>query len=184
MVSSLRVFRLKFCIYHRSHSCYLLRPSHRSWLEYLNKIWWVQILKFQPPVTSSVLGPNILLNTSFPNTLRLLCVPPAFTLVSCAANSLTLKMGAICSSEMSVDFQRTTRRYIPKDSALHNHRCENLKSYPQSSSLRTRDLSLLLVNGRFPRGSTPNCWHSSNPTYTYSGGTLLSHGMETLVLIF
>jgi hypothetical protein len=31
--------------------------------------------------------------------------------------------------ETSVDFQRTTRRYIPEDSTLHNHRCENLKSY-------------------------------------------------------
>jgi hypothetical protein len=30
----------------------------------------------------------------------------------------TLKMEAICSSETSVDFQRTTRRYIPEDSTL------------------------------------------------------------------
>jgi hypothetical protein len=33
------------------------------------------------------------------------------------------------SSETSVGAQRTTRRYIPEDSTLHNHRCENLKSY-------------------------------------------------------
>jgi hypothetical protein len=58
-----------------------------------------------------------------------LCLPPAFTLVSCSAYSPTLKMEAICSSEMSVNFQRTTRRYIPEDSTLHNHCCENLKSY-------------------------------------------------------
>jgi hypothetical protein len=38
-------------------------------------------------------------------------------------------MEAICSSETSVDFQRTTRRYIPENSTLHNHGCENLKSY-------------------------------------------------------
>jgi hypothetical protein len=38
-------------------------------------------------------------------------------------------MEAICSSEMSVDFKRTTRRYIPEDSTLHNHRCENLNCY-------------------------------------------------------
>jgi hypothetical protein len=38
-------------------------------------------------------------------------------------------MEATCSSETSVDFQRTTRRYIPEDSPLHNHRFENLKSY-------------------------------------------------------
>jgi hypothetical protein len=31
---------------------------------------------------------------------------------------LTLKMEAIYSSETSVDFQQTTRRYIPEDSTL------------------------------------------------------------------
>jgi hypothetical protein len=41
----------------------------------------------------------------------------------------SLKMEAICSSKTSVDFQRTTWRYIPEDSTLHNHPCENLKSY-------------------------------------------------------
>jgi hypothetical protein len=29
---------------------------------------------------------------------------------------------------LSVDFQRTTRRYIPEGRILRNHRCENLKS--------------------------------------------------------
>jgi hypothetical protein len=38
-------------------------------------------------------------------------------------------MEAIYSSEKSVDFQRNTGRYIPEGSTLHNHRCENLKSY-------------------------------------------------------
>jgi hypothetical protein len=33
------------------------------------------------------------------------------------------------SSETSVDFQQTTERYTPEDNTLHNHRCENLKSY-------------------------------------------------------
>jgi hypothetical protein len=50
----------------------------------------------------------------------------AFTLVSCSAYFPTLKMEAICSSETSADFQRTTRRYIPED-ITHNHRCKNLK---------------------------------------------------------
>jgi hypothetical protein len=49
-------------------------------------------------------------------------------LVSWVAYSSTLKMEAICSSETSVDTQRTTRRYISEDSTLHDHRCENLKS--------------------------------------------------------
>jgi hypothetical protein len=42
--------------------------------------------------------------------------------------SSTLRMEATCSSETSVDSQRTTWRYIPEDRTLHNHRCENLKS--------------------------------------------------------
>jgi hypothetical protein len=40
-------------------------------------------------------------------------------------------MKGTCSSEKSVDFQQTTRRYIPEDRTLHNHRCENLKSYEE-----------------------------------------------------
>jgi hypothetical protein len=43
--------------------------------------------------------------------------------------SSTLEMEAICSSETSVETQRTTRRHIPEDDILHKHRCENLKSY-------------------------------------------------------
>jgi hypothetical protein len=43
--------------------------------------------------------------------------------------SSTLKMEAIYSCEASVDTQQTTQRYIPEDDILHNHRCENLKSY-------------------------------------------------------
>jgi hypothetical protein len=39
-----------------------------------------------------------------------------------------LKMEATCSSETSVDTQRTTRSYIPEDGTLHNDRCEDLKS--------------------------------------------------------
>jgi hypothetical protein len=40
-----------------------------------------------------------------------------------------LKMKATYSTEMSVDVQRTTVCYIPEDGAVHNHCCENLKSY-------------------------------------------------------
>jgi hypothetical protein len=43
--------------------------------------------------------------------------------------SFILKMEAICSSETSVATQQTTGRHIPEDDTLHNHRCENLKSY-------------------------------------------------------
>jgi hypothetical protein len=59
----------------------------------------------------------------------LLYLPPGFTLVSCLAYVLTLKMETICSSGTSADFKLTTGGYIPADSTLPNHRCENLKSY-------------------------------------------------------
>jgi hypothetical protein len=36
-------------------------------------------------------------------------------------------MEAIFSSETSVNFPRTTRRYISEDRTLHNHRCEDLR---------------------------------------------------------
>jgi hypothetical protein len=39
----------------------------------------------------------------------------AFTPVAFLAYSSTLKMGVICSSEASIDFQRTTRFEIPED---------------------------------------------------------------------
>jgi hypothetical protein len=42
--------------------------------------------------------------------------------------SSTLKMEAIFSSETSVETRRTSRRHIPENDILHNHRCENLKS--------------------------------------------------------
>jgi hypothetical protein len=39
-----------------------------------------------------------------------------------------LMMEAVRTSETSVNFNVTTRRYIPEDSKLHTRRCENLKS--------------------------------------------------------
>jgi hypothetical protein len=57
-----------------------------------------------------------------------LCV--ATCLLAASLNySTTLKMEAIRSSETSGTTQRTTRRHIPEEDTLQNHRCENLKSY-------------------------------------------------------
>jgi hypothetical protein len=55
--------------------------------------------------------------------------PPAYLLVLAEIVSSTLKMEATCSSETSVASQQTTWCHIPEDDTLHNHRCENLKSY-------------------------------------------------------
>jgi hypothetical protein len=59
----------------------------------------------------------------------LLCLPPAFILISYFAYSSALMMEATCSSETSVDFQQTTWRYIAEDRTLYNHHCANPKSY-------------------------------------------------------
>jgi hypothetical protein len=44
------------------------------------------------------------------------------------------EMEAIYSSERSVVLQRPTKLYIPEDKSLHNHRCDNLKSYKEKSN--------------------------------------------------
>jgi hypothetical protein len=53
-------------------------PSHPPWLDHSNyawrkfKLWSSSLCSFlHPPVTSSLFGPNILLNTLFSNTLSL-----------------------------------------------------------------------------------------------------------------
>jgi hypothetical protein len=57
-----------------------------------------------------------------------------FTPVSFSAYSLTMKMEATCSCELSADFQWTTWCHIPEDRTLHDHQYENLKSYMFPSS--------------------------------------------------
>jgi hypothetical protein len=56
-------------------------------------------------------------------------IATCFTLVSCLAYFLTLKMEAVCSTKKLVGFAQTTQCYIPEDRTLHNHYSENLKSY-------------------------------------------------------
>jgi hypothetical protein len=41
------------------------------------------------------------------------------------------------ASKQIVETQRTTRRHIPEDDTLHNHRCKNLESYIDWGCLRT-----------------------------------------------
>jgi hypothetical protein len=50
-------------------------------------------------------------------------------LVSFSDYSLILEMEAKYFDETSIDFHRPTQCYIPKDRTLHNHCCENAKSY-------------------------------------------------------
>jgi hypothetical protein len=71
------------------------------------------------------LGEFYLLEYSISRILFSTC----FMLVFCLDYSSTLKKEATCFSEMSVDFQLTTRHYTPEDTALPNHRCQNLQNY-------------------------------------------------------
>jgi hypothetical protein len=59
--------------------------------------------------------------------------------------SWTLKMEAMCYSEMSVDFQWNMWRCIPEDRTLHNHCSENFKSY------KIEDILLFCLQ--------PHYWH-------------------------
>jgi hypothetical protein len=43
---------------------------------------------------------------------------PCFTLISCLAYCSTQNMEATCSSETSVGFRRTARRYFPEERTL------------------------------------------------------------------
>jgi hypothetical protein len=45
-------------------------------------------------------------------------------------------MEVICSSETAVEFQWTAWRYILEGSTIHNHLCDNIKSYITVASLK------------------------------------------------
>jgi hypothetical protein len=51
-------------------------------------------------------------------------------------------MEAACTSETSVDFQRTTRRHIPEDTTLHDHCYEGLKSKSSSMNCTPVDINI------------------------------------------
>jgi hypothetical protein len=56
---------------------------------------------------------------------------PIYTIIPKRLKSpgIALMMKAASTSETSVNFYETTRRYNPEDSHLRTHRRENLKSY-------------------------------------------------------
>jgi hypothetical protein len=73
-------------------------------------------------MSSNLLGYNAVQSVENQLTFRGNMPPPSpallancFMLLSCLAYSSTLKMKAQCTSETLVDFQHTTRRYIPED---------------------------------------------------------------------
>jgi hypothetical protein len=74
-------------------------------------------------IGSEVLTPVVMKSSIFwditPGSPLKVCLPPAFTPVSCLTYSLNLKLEEKCSSETSVDFQRAAPRCISKDRTLH-----------------------------------------------------------------
>jgi hypothetical protein len=47
-------------------------------------------------------------------------------------------------SETYAGFQRNTRRYISEDRTLHNHSCENLKSYTDIKMNKTSHIRVYM----------------------------------------
>jgi hypothetical protein len=66
--------------------------------------------------------------------------------LSCLASSSTLKLEATYSAETSIDFQLTTRRYIPEDRTLHNHHSSPMIWCRQVHNLRTKQNSRDKIN--------------------------------------
>jgi hypothetical protein len=87
-----------------------------------------------------------------------------------ASISSTLKMEAICSSETSVDIQRTTWRYIPEDSTLHNHRCENLRPAMSNLYVSSNEPEVNLVALSSLQIIPPDC--NSDPVETINNQDL------------
>jgi hypothetical protein len=77
-------------------------------------------------------------------------------------------MEAICIFETSVNFQRTTWRYIPEDITLHNHRCDDLKSYVIS----------ICLHKKYCR-----TWHTCHKIYIYICMFILMN-LNTYVITF
>jgi hypothetical protein len=68
----LYIFLMQAHLCFSSLLCYMLCPSHPCWLHHTNNIWWgckLQSNFLCPPVTSSLLFPDILLSTLFSNAL-------------------------------------------------------------------------------------------------------------------
>jgi hypothetical protein len=95
-------------------SCRILGCGSGGYEEYcLLEYNAVKSVESQPTYRFHLPGLRISRARSKHKNTRLLS---AFTLIYCSAYSSTLKMEAVCSSETSIDFQRTTRRYIPDNS--------------------------------------------------------------------
>jgi hypothetical protein len=76
-------------------------------------------------------------------------------------------MDAICSSETSVDPQRTARSYIPEDGTLHNHSCENINFYKSLGTLEGTTRPEVILDLKMVGNDTRKepCRFSALPSY-------------------
>jgi hypothetical protein len=99
-----------------------------------------------------------------------------FTVVSCLACPSPLEMELICSSETSVNFHRTTQRYIPDDRD-HGLICQYLIFAIQTAMLNsTRNIEKYWFFGLFPSsGILGTRKHDVSETGTVSETSCLIH---------
>jgi hypothetical protein len=95
-------------------------------------------------------------------------------------------MEAICSSETSVETQRTTRRHIPEDDTLHNHRRENLKSnlngYLIDKKLELPKISMKDFRRKF-HSTDESCSKNIRNEITSNGLTFVSDLVKIALLV-
>jgi hypothetical protein len=112
-----------------SHQVTYKRNTSQSQIMLTRKLCFRKFTNFninilQHPKPKSAMKSPIYWDTTLPS----LIVNQHFIGSRFLAYSLTLKVQATCSS-MSINYQQTTQCHTPRERTLHNHHCENLKSY-------------------------------------------------------
>jgi hypothetical protein len=162
------------CTSNLSHMCYIFRPFHLPLLDQSNyvKLWSSSLCSFlQPPVTSSLFGPEIPLSALFSNTLSLLWVWGYH-----GDRYRRIIFWDIIMWTSTLKFYQTTRRHIIEVSALHRQfmfspvwfiasLCFTCRSY-QLLNLEMRKEAVVAcfkVPCRHPLGGTAVFWPRFEP---------------------
>jgi hypothetical protein len=106
------------CISVFSHACYMPCPSHPTWLDHSNYVWWgVQVMKLLimqfSPLSCHFVPVRTKYSPQHPVSL-------AYPLILKWRQQVSLKRRQI---------NQTTERHIPEDSNLHSYCHKNLNSH-------------------------------------------------------